>query len=83
MEENVGKIKIPALDVYIIDVWPSKLLDDPILPSDNDFVASRKTDLILLDKTEYEESVSRMITQYIRITKELLKSLNEIINLIK
>ena len=77
MEENVGKIKIPALDVYIIDVWPSKLLDDPV-PSDNDFVASRKTDLILLDKTEYEESVSRMITQYIRITEELLKSLNEI-----
>ena len=77
MEENVGKIKIPALDVYIIDVWPSKLLDDPV-PSDNDFVASRKTDLILLDKTEYEESVSRMITQYMRITEALLKSLNEI-----
>jgi NTE family protein len=78
MEENVGKkIKIPALDVYIIDVWPSKLLDDPV-PSDNDFVASRQTDLILLDKTEYEESVSRMITQYMRITEELLKSLNEI-----
>jgi NTE family protein len=77
-EENVvKKIKIPALDVYIIDVWPSKLLDDPV-PSDNDFVASRKTDLILLDKTEYEESVSRMVTQYMRITEELLKSFNEI-----
>lgn len=77
-EENVGKkVKIPALDVYIIDVWPAKLLDDPV-PSDNDFVDSRKTDLILLDKTEYEESVSRMITQYMRITEELLKSFNEV-----
>jgi hypothetical protein len=54
-------VKIPALDVYIADVWPAKLKDDPV-PSDNDFVASRKTDLILLDKTEYEESVSKMIT---------------------
>jgi predicted acylesterase/phospholipase RssA len=77
MEEKVEKkIKMPALDVYIVDVWPAKLLDDPV-PSDNDFVASRRTDLILLDKTEYEESVSRMVTQYMRITEELLKTLNE------
>jgi NTE family protein len=75
-EKRETKLKIPALDVYIIDVWPAKLLDDPV-PSDNDFVASRKTDLILLDKTEYEESVSRMITQYMRITEELLHTLNE------
>jgi hypothetical protein len=42
--------KIPALDVYISDLWPAKLTDYPVA-SDNDFVASRKTDLILLDKT--------------------------------
>ena len=44
------KVKIPALNVYIADVWPAKLKDDPV-PSDNDFVASIKTDLLLLDKT--------------------------------
>src|SRR5215213_10936349 len=68
-------IRIPDLDVYIVDVWPAKLSDDPV-PSDNDFVASRKTDLILLDKTEYEESVSKMITQYMHLTEKLLSSLN-------
>ncbi len=75
-EKGEKKIKIPALDVYIVDVWPAKLSDDPV-PSNNDFVASRKTDLILLDKTEYEESVSKMITQYMHLTEKLLTSLND------
>ncbi len=69
-------VKIPALDVYIADVWPAKLKDDPV-PSDNDFVASRKTDLVLLDKTEYEESVSKMITQYMHLTEELINILKD------
>ena len=69
-------VKIPALDVYIADVWPAKLKDDPV-PSDNDFVASRKTDLILLDKTEYEESVTKMITQYMHLTEELISALKD------
>ena len=69
-------VKIPALDVYIADVWPAKLKDEPV-PSDNDFVASRKTDLILLDKTEYEESVSKMITQHMHLTEELISILND------
>jgi|SRR5215211_1978751 len=68
-------VKIPALDVYIIDVWPARLSDDPV-PSDNDFVASRKTDLILLDKTEYEESVTKMITHYMNLVERLLSSVN-------
>lgn len=67
---------IPALDVYIADVWPAKLRDDPV-PSDNDFVASRKTDLILLDKTEYEESVSKMITQYMHLIEKLISVLRD------
>jgi NTE family protein len=75
-ENEEKKNKIPPFDVYIIDVWPSKLLDDPV-PSDNDFAASRKIDLILLDKTEYEESVTKMITQYMHIIEELLTSLND------
>ena len=75
-EEVRKKIKIPALNVYIADVWPAKLSDDPV-PSDNDFVASRKTDLLLLDKTEYEESVSKMITQYMHLTEKLLSTIND------
>ncbi|MFL6361263.1 MAG: patatin-like phospholipase family protein [Nitrososphaeraceae archaeon] len=68
--------KIPDLDVCIVDVWPAKLWDEPV-PSDNDFVASRKTDLILLDKTEYEESVTKMITHYMKLVERLLGGVND------
>ncbi len=67
-------VKIPALDVYIADVWPAKITDYPV-PSDNDFVVSRKSNLLLMDKTEYEESVTKMITQYMHLIEELIKKL--------
>ena len=69
-------VKIPALNVYIADVWPAKIEDDPV-PSDNDFVISRKSNLLLMDKTEYEESVTKMITQYMHLVEELIKKLND------
>jgi NTE family protein len=71
VNKEKARNKIPALDVYISDVWPAKLTDYPV-PSDNDFVASRKTDLILLDKTEYEEKVTKMITDYMRLAEKLI-----------
>ena len=67
--------KLPALDVYITDVWPAKITDYPV-PSDNDFVMSRKGNLLLMDKTEYEESVTKMITHYMHLVESLLKTLN-------
>ena len=61
---------------YIADVWPAKIPDYPV-PSDNDFVLSRKADLHLMDKTEYEESVSKMITDYIDLVENLIGSLKK------
>jgi NTE family protein len=69
-------VKIPALDVYIADVWPAKITDYPV-PSDNDFVISRKSNLLLMDKTEYEESVTKMITQYMQLVEKLINKLND------
>jgi NTE family protein len=68
-------LKIPSLDVYIVDVWPAKITDYPV-PSDNDFVISRKSNLLLMDKTEYEESVTKMITHYMQLVKRLIDNLN-------
>jgi len=69
-------LKIPSLDVYIADVWPAKITDYPV-PSDNDFVISRKSNLLLMDKTEYEESVTKLITQYMQLVEKLIKKLND------
>ena len=68
-------LKIPSLDVYIVDVWPAKITDYPV-PSDNDFVISRKSNLLLMDKTEYEESVTKMITHYMQLVKRLIDNLS-------
>jgi predicted acylesterase/phospholipase RssA len=75
-DNPVKKIKIPSLDVYIADVWPAQISDYPV-PSDNDFVISRKTDLLLMDKTEYEESVTKMITDYINLASDLIQALED------
>src|SRR5215211_5703653 len=68
-------LKIPSLDVYIVDVWPAKITDYTV-PSDNDFVISRKSNLLLMDKTEYEESVTKMITHYMQLVKRLIDNLS-------
>ena len=67
---------IPALNIYIADVWPAKISDYPV-PSDNDFVTSRKGNLLLMDKTEYEESVTKMITDYKELVEKIIKSIED------
>ena len=52
---------------------PAKISDYPV-PSDNDFVTSRKGNLLLMDKTEYEESVTKMITDYKDLVEKIIKN---------
>ena len=68
--------RIPPLNIYIADVWPAKISDYPV-PSDNDFVTSRKGNLLLIDKTEYEESVTKMITDYKELVEKIKKSIED------
>jgi NTE family protein len=70
------KTMIPPLNVYIADVWPAKITDYPV-PSDNDFVIARRTNLLLMDKTEYEESVTKMITDYRDLVGKILENIKD------
>jgi NTE family protein len=45
---------VPNLEVYIADLWPSELKEDPI-SFDRNFIQHRQWDLILGDKTDYDE----------------------------
>jgi predicted acylesterase/phospholipase RssA len=63
--------KIPELDIYIVNLWPTKLKDKPV-PYDNDFIHDRLFDLIFHDKTGYEEKVTKMTTDYVNIISGLL-----------
>jgi len=63
--------KVPDLEVYIINVWPSK---EKNLPSDYDGVKDRYNDTRYNDKTKYDETVTSLVSDYIHLVKEIRNS---------
>jgi NTE family protein len=70
LNRNGGdNLTVPDLDVYIVDVWPSK---EKNLPIDHDGVIDRNYDLMLCDKTDYDEKVANIVSDYITIANDLI-----------
>jgi NTE family protein len=66
-----NKRKIPDLDVYIVNVHPSKI-DISILPEDQDGVKDRNNDIIYGDRTSrYAEKMAHSITDYARFVTQM------------
>jgi NTE family protein len=61
--------KIPDLDVYIVDVWPTKQNNIPV---DHDGVVDRNFELLLSDKTAYDEKVADIVSDYINLVEEFI-----------
>jgi len=55
---------VPNLDVYIVDVWPTR---EENIPHDHDGALDRKEDLLLNDKTDYDQKVSEIVSDYITL----------------
>jgi NTE family protein len=72
-EEN--KLKIPDLDVYIVNLWPPKEYDIP--KDDHDVIKDRKNDITYHDKTEYDQKVATFVTDYIDLSWDLIKLAKE------
>lgn len=53
--KEIDNDTIPDLEVYIINVWPSK---EENLPSDYDGVKDRYNDIRYNDKTKYDQTVT-------------------------
>ena len=70
-DENPKRRKVPSLDVYIANVWPSK---ERHLPTDYDGLKDRRNDIRQHDKTDYDQKVAILITDYIDLTKELIRA---------
>jgi NTE family protein len=78
---------VPDLDVYVANVWPT---EENGAPTDHDGQLDRKNDIIFHDKTEYEEKVNNLVSDYFDLTWSLLsllkkkgiteKELNDIFN---
>ena len=71
---------MPDLEIYIVDLWPSELKENPI-SFDRDFVANKEWNLILDGKTDYDEQVASVITDYVDLTRRLKNLLNKKVHL--
>lgn len=60
---------VPDLEVYIADLWPSEVKEEPI-SYDLDFVENRKHDLLFADRTDYDEKVANVVTDYVDLAKK-------------
>lgn len=60
--------KIPDLEVYVINVWPSKE-ENP--PSDYDGAKDRYNDIRYNDKTKYDQTVTSLVSDYIHLVKRV------------
>ena len=69
-DDNEEEDDVPDLEVYIADLWPSELKEEP-LSFDHDFVENRKLNIIFSDKTHYDEQVAEVVSDYIDLAKEL------------
>ena len=61
---------VPDLEVYIADLWPSLLKEEPT-SFDRDFVENRKWNILFSDKTDYDEQVAKVVTDYNDVVKKL------------
>jgi len=62
--------EIPDLEAYIADLWPSELEEQP-LSFDSDFVEDRQWDIIFGDRTNYDEKVANVVTDYVDLARQL------------
>ncbi|MGC2429320.1 MAG: patatin-like phospholipase family protein [Nitrososphaeraceae archaeon] len=60
---------VPDLDVYIVDVWATI---EKSVPIDHDAVLDRKEDLLLNDKTDYDEKTANIVSDYVALVKKFI-----------
>jgi hypothetical protein len=60
---------VPNLEVYIVDLWPTKLVKGA--PTDHDGVIDRLNDLQYIDKTEYDQKTAVIVDDYVQIYNDV------------
>jgi NTE family protein len=68
--EGKKEEKVPDLDVYIVNVWPTK---EDNIPHDQDLTKDRMYDIMGCDKTDYDLKVATIVSDYMDLTLELIR----------
>jgi NTE family protein len=61
-------VLVPDLEVYVVNVWPS---EEKSVPSDHDGVKDRRNDITYADKTEYDQKIALLVTDYVDFISEV------------
>jgi predicted acylesterase/phospholipase RssA len=77
--------QIPDLEVYIVNIWPTK---ENKIPIDHDLLKDRENDIRNHDKTIYDEKAAELVTDYINLCKRLINDFgiehkSKLINILK
>ncbi len=68
---------MPDLDVYLVNVWPS---EKKSVPSDHDGVKYRRNDITYADKTEYDQKMALVVTDYVDFINGLRNTAADAVN---
>lgn len=67
--EKKDKQKVPNLEVYIVNLYPSL---ENYLPTDLDSIRDKEIDIKFHDRTKYDEQVANIVTDYIGLVRSAM-----------
>ncbi|MBA3749850.1 MAG: patatin-like phospholipase family protein [Nitrosopumilus sp.] len=73
--KEVQKIQVPDLEVYIVDLWPSKKSMSP--PLDRNGIKDLQDTIQYSNKTSYDEKIAKIITDYVNLSQKLIELAKE------
>jgi NTE family protein len=69
--EEITESSVPDLEVYIVNMFPT--IDKSDYPRDPDAVNNRVNDVVYHDRTEFDEKIAGMVSDYVDLAKELIR----------
>lgn len=72
---------VPDLDVYVVNVWPSE--EKKTIPLDHDGVKDRRNDITYADKTEYDQKIALVVTDYVDFINQLRDIATDAVNAVE
>jgi NTE family protein len=69
--DSQSNVTVPNLEVYIVNLYPTLEKED--YPKDPDGINNRVNDVLYHDKTEYDEKVASIVTDYVDLADALAK----------
>ena len=72
-----GVPKIPDLEVFVVNLYPALEAKDEPIPKDKDKIEDRMNDIRFHDRSKYDEKVAHLVTDYVDLTRRLIKLVRE------